>query len=52
MCRKSLAELSKELAAGAERVRAGRDKDFQKMMGLATLLPTFLLRPREPRRGR
>lgn len=43
--RKSLVEVSRELEAGAERLRARADKDFQTTNGIARLVPWFLLRP-------
>ena len=42
---KTVAEVAAELAAGAERLRARADQDFQTTSGIARLLPWFLLRP-------
>lgn len=42
---KTVAEVSAELAAGAERLRARADRDFQTTNGIARLVPWFLLRP-------
>jgi pyruvate dehydrogenase E2 component (dihydrolipoamide acetyltransferase) len=43
--RKSVLDVSAELAAGAERLRARADRDFQTTNGIARLVPWFLLRP-------
>ncbi|GAC1440249.1 MAG: hypothetical protein NVSMB55_04170 [Mycobacteriales bacterium] len=42
---KSVVAVSAELAAGAERLRARADRDFQTTNGIARLVPWFLLRP-------
>ena len=42
---KSIVEVSAELAAGAQRLRARADRDFQTTNGIARLVPWFLLRP-------
>ena len=42
---KTIVEVSAELAAGAERLRARADRDFQTTNGIARLVPWFLLRP-------
>jgi pyruvate dehydrogenase E2 component (dihydrolipoamide acetyltransferase) len=42
---KTVAEVSAELAAGAERLRARADRDFRTTNGIARSLPWFLLRP-------
>jgi pyruvate/2-oxoglutarate dehydrogenase complex dihydrolipoamide acyltransferase (E2) component len=42
---KTVAEVAVELAAGAERLRARADRDFQTTNGIARLVPWFLLRP-------
>jgi pyruvate dehydrogenase E2 component (dihydrolipoamide acetyltransferase) len=42
---KTVAEVAAELAAGAERLRARADRDFQTTNGIARLVPWFLLRP-------
>jgi pyruvate dehydrogenase E2 component (dihydrolipoamide acetyltransferase) len=42
---KSVVEVARELAAGAERLRARADKDFQTTNGIARLVPWFLMRP-------
>jgi pyruvate/2-oxoglutarate dehydrogenase complex dihydrolipoamide acyltransferase (E2) component len=43
--RKDLVEVSRELEAGAARLRAGRDRAHTTTRGLARWLPWFLLRP-------
>lgn len=43
--KKSLADISDELALQAAKVRAGKDCDFEKSKGLLKLLPTWLIRP-------
>lgn len=40
---KSVVEIAQELAAGATRLRAGQDKDFEKSKPLMRLLPTWVL---------
>ncbi|MDT7546658.1 MAG: hypothetical protein QOE99_2768 [Actinomycetota bacterium] len=42
---KSVADVAAELVAGAARLRARQDKDFQTTNGIARLVPWFLLRP-------
>jgi pyruvate dehydrogenase E2 component (dihydrolipoamide acetyltransferase) len=42
---KSVVEVAQALTAGAERLRARGDKDFQTTNGIARLVPWFLLRP-------
>jgi len=42
---KTVVQVSAELAAGAERLRARADRDFQTANGIARLVPWFLLRP-------
>src|SRR3954465_10347515 len=43
--RKSTVDGARELVAGAERLRARGDRDFQTTNGIARLVPWFLLRP-------
>jgi pyruvate dehydrogenase E2 component (dihydrolipoamide acetyltransferase) len=43
--RKSLKEIAEELARSASKIRQGKDANYKKMMDLARILPTFLLRP-------
>jgi 2-oxoacid dehydrogenases acyltransferase (catalytic domain) len=40
-----VAEVAAELSAGAERLRARADRDFQTTNGIARLVPWFLMRP-------
>jgi hypothetical protein len=40
---KSVVDIAQELAAGATRLRAGQDRDFEKSKPLMRLLPTWLL---------
>lgn len=42
---KSVSAIAKELRERAERLRQGKDSDFEKSKGLLRLLPTWLLRP-------
>ena len=42
---KTVVEVAAELVAGAERLRARKDRDFQTTNGIARLVPWFLLRP-------
>ncbi|RME01339.1 MAG: 2-oxo acid dehydrogenase [Deltaproteobacteria bacterium] len=42
--RKSVADIARELRELAERLRKGKDADFEKSKGLIRLLPTWLLR--------
>jgi pyruvate dehydrogenase E2 component (dihydrolipoamide acetyltransferase) len=42
---KTVVEVARELAAGAERLRARADRDFQTTNTLARVMPWFLLRP-------
>src|SRR6476661_8253177 len=42
---KTVAQVAAELVAGAERLRARADRDFQTTNGIARLVPWFLLRP-------
>ena len=42
---KTVAEVARELAAGAARLRARTDRDFQTTTVIARLVPWFLLRP-------
>lgn len=43
--RKSTADIARELRERAEKLRGGRDADFEKGKALMKLLPTWLLRP-------
>jgi pyruvate dehydrogenase E2 component (dihydrolipoamide acetyltransferase) len=43
--RKSVVEIARELRERAERLRAGRDDEFNKSKGLLRMMPTWLLRP-------
>ncbi len=43
--RKSVIDVARELAAGAERLRAGRDGDFESVNVVARALPGWALRP-------
>jgi pyruvate/2-oxoglutarate dehydrogenase complex dihydrolipoamide acyltransferase (E2) component len=45
MDRKSVVEVARELRELAERLRAGRDEQFEKSKGLLRMLPTWLIRP-------
>src|SRR4051794_26360951 len=42
---KSVADIARELRMRAERLRAGKDDDFEKSKGLLRVLPTWLIRP-------
>jgi pyruvate dehydrogenase E2 component (dihydrolipoamide acetyltransferase) len=42
---KSVVEVARELASGAERLRARGDRDFQTTNGIARVVPWFLMRP-------
>ncbi len=42
---KSTVDVARELVAGAERLRARGDRDFQTTNGIARLVPWFLMRP-------
>ena len=42
---KTVVEVSRELVAGAQRLRDRADRDFQTSNGIARLIPWFLLRP-------
>ena len=42
---KSVAELARELRERAERLKGGKDADFEKSKGVLRLLPTWLIRP-------
>ncbi|MBI2375358.1 MAG: 2-oxo acid dehydrogenase subunit E2 [Deltaproteobacteria bacterium] len=42
---KSVSELAKELRERSDRLKAGKDDDFEKSKGLLRLLPTWVLRP-------
>ncbi|MGI8535222.1 MAG: 2-oxo acid dehydrogenase subunit E2 [Mycobacteriales bacterium] len=42
---KSVVDVARELAAGAARLRAGRDKDFETMSGIVNAVPWWALRP-------
>ena len=42
---KSVVDVARELAVGAERLRARADRDFQTTNGIARLMPWFLMRP-------
>lgn len=43
--KKSVVEIAKELRARAERLRQGKDDDFEKSKGVLRMLPTWLIRP-------
>jgi pyruvate dehydrogenase E2 component (dihydrolipoamide acetyltransferase) len=43
--KKSVAELATELRGAVERLRAGKDEEFEKSKGPLRILPTWLLRP-------
>lgn len=43
--RKHVAEVARELREQAERLRTGKDEDWEKSKGLVKALPTWLLRP-------
>ena len=43
--KKSVLEIAQELRGRAERLRAGKDDDFEKSKGLLRVLPTWLIRP-------
>lgn len=43
--KKSITELAQELATGAERLRQGKDENFEKPKKLIRLLPTWIIRP-------
>ncbi len=43
--KKSAVDVARELVAGAERLRARGDRDFQTTNGIARMVPWFLLRP-------
>lgn len=43
--RKSPADIARELREQAERLRTGKDSDWEKSKGVIRLLPTWLLRP-------
>ena len=43
--RKSVGEVADELRAKAQRLKQGKDDDFEKSKGLLRILPTWLLRP-------
>ena len=43
--RKPVAEIAAELGARAERLKQGKDDDFEKSKGLLRALPTWLIRP-------
>ena len=45
MDRKSVVELARELRGRAERLRGGKDEEFEKSKGLLRALPTWLIRP-------
>jgi len=42
---KSIVEIAAELRSGAERVRSGKDDEFESSKGLLRMLPTWLIRP-------
>lgn len=42
---KSPVDIAKELRARAEKVRAGKDDDFERTKGLLRVLPSFIIRP-------
>ena len=41
----TVCDIARDLQASADKVRQGKDKDFEKSKGLVALLPPFLLRP-------
>lgn len=43
--KKSVVEVCEELAQGADRLRKGKDENFEKPKSMIRLLPTWLLRP-------
>lgn len=43
--KKSLSEIAAKLRAGAERVRGGKDEEFENSKNLMRLLPTWIIRP-------
>ena len=43
--KKSVAEIAEALRSGAERVRGGKDEEFENAKGLMRMLPTWLIRP-------
>lgn len=43
--KKSVADIAREVREHADRLRQGKDSDFEKSKGLLRLLPTWLLRP-------
>lgn len=45
MDKKSVVEIAAELAAGAERLRQGKDANFEKPKSMIKMLPTWLIRP-------
>jgi pyruvate/2-oxoglutarate dehydrogenase complex dihydrolipoamide acyltransferase (E2) component len=42
--KKSVTDLAKELRQGSERIRAGKDQEFEKPKAILKILPTFLVR--------
>ncbi len=45
MDKKTTVEIASELALGAQRLREGKDANFEKPKGMIKLLPTWLIRP-------
>jgi len=45
MDKKSITDIAAELAAGAERLRQGKDANFEKSKPLIRLFPTWIIRP-------
>jgi len=45
MDKKTTVEIAQELAAGAERLRQGKDANFEKPKGMIKILPTWIIRP-------
>jgi pyruvate/2-oxoglutarate dehydrogenase complex dihydrolipoamide acyltransferase (E2) component len=43
--KKTIVEVAKELAQGAERLRQGKDENFEKPKTMIKMLPTWLIRP-------
>ncbi len=43
--KKKVAVIAEELAAGADRLRKGKDNEFKKSQGMIKFLPTWLIRP-------
>jgi pyruvate/2-oxoglutarate dehydrogenase complex dihydrolipoamide acyltransferase (E2) component len=45
MDKKTIVEIAHELTEGAERLRQGKDKNFEKPKGMIRVLPTWIIRP-------